>query len=40
MSTTAIFATKKSQFVDNIISMILGQFAFLGTIMVNEKKDY
>lgn len=40
MSTTAIVATKKSLFVDNLISMILGQYPYLGAITVNEKKEY
>ena len=40
MSKTAIFATKKSLFVDNLVGMILGQYPFLGTITLNDKKEY
>lgn len=40
MSKTAIFATKKSLFVDNLIGMILGQYPYLGTITLNDKKEY
>jgi len=40
MSKNAIFATKKSLFVENIIGMILGQYPNLGTITLNDKKEY